>query len=55
MNCTGTTRFDAQHRFAIGLIGAVTLGFGLTAVSNTVITAAYLLPILRSGVLHNLA
>jgi hypothetical protein len=87
--------FDPQARFTIGLVGAVTLGWGLTAgvliaaapslppaiwvrltaaiaiwfvidstisiatgywlnaVSNTLITAAYLLPVLRSGVLRN--
>lgn len=94
MSPTGTAAFDPQSRFAIGLMGAVTLGWGLTAwvliaaapslppaiwsrltaaivvwfvidstisiatgfwlnaVSNTLITAAYLLPILRTGVLR---
>ncbi len=95
MSPTNTASFDPQARFTIGLMGAVTLGWGLTAwvliaaapslppaiwarltaaiavwfvldstisiatgywlnaVSNTLITAAYLLPILRSGVLRN--
>lgn len=94
MSPTNTASFDPQSRFAIGLMGAVTLGWGLTAwvlvaaapalpptvwrrltaafalwyvidstisiatgywlnaVSNTLIVAAYLLPVTRSGVLH---
>ena len=94
MGPTGTATFDTQARFAIGLMGAVTLGWGLTtwvliaaaptlppavwtrltaaitvwfvidstisiatgywlnAVSNTIFVAAYLLPILRTGVLQ---
>lgn len=94
MNPTAAGEFDALHRFSIGLVGAVTLGWGLTllaaiqaavrlgdrqlwlgitgaaivwyvvdsvisvatgfalnAASNTLIVAAYLLPVLRSGVL----